>query len=187
MDLRTWILDDLHSLRARLDGAVLDVVPHDRRGDRVGGGISTTYVLWHLARHHDLAVNRVLRDRDELVEAWTPRLGVSHDLWRGLAEAEDVDLVAQLDHEAVDGYVLAVLDGTAAWLADAALSRLDRPVHAEPALHALGVPRDRFDWLYAMWEGRPAAFFVSWEAIGHGVSHLGELIATRNRMGLSPF
>ena len=49
------------------------------------------------------------------------------------------------------------------------------------------MPRDRFDWLYAMWEGKPAAFFVSWEAIGHGVSHLGELIATRNRMGLSPF
>ncbi len=38
-----------------------------------------------------------------------------------------------------------------------------------------------------MWEGKPASFFVSWEDIGHGLNHLGEMVSVRNRLGLSPF
>jgi hypothetical protein len=188
VDLRTWISDDIGSLRNRLDGGVLSVIPHDRRTERVdGGGIAPIYVLWHMARHQDVAVNRVLAHTDEVVEAWTDRLGVDTDLWRGLAEAEDGDLVEILDPEAVDGYMLAVLDRSAAWLADADLGDLDATAETDEALRGLGLPEDRFDWLYNMWRGKPRSFFLSWEAIGHGYNHLGELIAIRNRMGLSPF
>jgi hypothetical protein len=38
-----------------------------------------------------------------------------------------------------------------------------------------------------MWAGKPMSFFVRWEVIGHLANHTGEMIATRNRMGLSPF
>lgn len=193
MELRTWIVGDLVSLRQRLTHGVLERIPADRRAERAdGGGIAPTYVLWHLARHHDVAVNRVLRGVGEVVEGWTDRLGVADDLWRGLAEGEDADLVAQLDPEAVEGYTLAVLDGTRAWLDDADLSLLDHPpadpgLDTDGALAALGTPEDRMGWLYDMWRGRPASFFLSWEAIGHGYNHLGELTAIRNRLGLSPF
>ena len=188
MDLRTWISDDLASLRNRLDGGVLSVIPHDRRTERVdSGGIAPVYVLWHTARHQDVAVNRVLAGTAEVVEDWTDRLGVDTDLWRGLAEAEDTEMVDLLDPEAVDGYALAVIDHTAAWVADADLEGLDGPVETDAALSSLGLPEDRFDWLYNMWRGKPGSFFLSWEAVGHGYNHLGELISIRNRMGLSPF
>ena len=189
MELRTWIVGDLVSLRQRLAGGVLARIPLDRRAERVdGGGIAPTYILWHLARHHDVAVNRVLRGTDEVVADWTHRLGVASDLWRGLAEGEDTDLVDQLDPEAVEGYTLAVLDGTRAWLDEADLSILDgSELDTDTALAAIGTPEDRMDWLYDMWRGRPASFFLSWEAVGHGVNHLGELTSIRNRMGLSPF
>ena len=42
-------------------------------------------------------------------------------------------------------------------------------------------------WLYAMWSAKPASWFVQWEAIGHRVNHLGEMVSVRNRLGLSPF
>lgn len=193
MELRTWIVGDLVSLRQRLTGGVLARIPVDRRAERVdGGGIAPTYILWHLARHHDVAVNRILRGIDEVVADWTGRLGVTDDLWRGLAEGEDGELVEALDPEAVEGYVLAVLDETRSWLDEADLSLLDRPptdtgLDTDGALAALGAPEDRIGWLYDMWRGKPASFFLSWEAIGHGVNHLGELTAIRNRMGLSPF
>jgi hypothetical protein len=35
--------------------------------------------------------------------------------------------------------------------------------------------------------GQPAAFFVRWPVIGHAINHVGEMIATRNRIGLSPY
>jgi len=188
VDLRSWIIGDLASLRRRLDGGVLSIIPHDRRAERVdGGGIAATYVLWHLSRHHDVAVNRVVRGVGEVVDGWTERLGVTTDLWRGLAEGEDGELVDMLDPEAVDGYALAVIDETAAWMGVADLGLLEQRPDTDAALRALGAPQDRFGWLYDMWRGQEASFFVSWESVGHSINHLGELISIRNRMGLSPF
>ncbi len=50
-----------------------------------------------------------------------------------------------------------------------------------------GVAEEAAPWLFRMWDGKPASFFVSWEDIGHGLNHLGEMVSVRNRMGLSPF
>ena len=166
----------------------MSVIPHERRRERVdGGGVAPLYVLWHLSRHHDLAVNRVLRGQTELVEAWADRVGLADGLWRGLAEAEDSEVVELLDPEVVDGYASAVLDATIAWLDTAELGDLRAVPDSDAALAAGGVPEERFDWLYAVWSGKPRAFFLSWQAVGHGYNHLGELISIRNRMGLSPF
>jgi hypothetical protein len=189
VDLRAWILGDLRSLRDRLAGGVLDLVPPSRWTERVdGGGVAPAYVVWHLARHHDVAVNGVIRGADEVVHAWTDRLGVAADLWRGLAEGEDQDLVTSLDPEAVGRYALAVIEATAGWVDQtASLPDLDAVPDSGGALRRLGTPEERYGWLYAMWDGKPGAFFLGWEAIGHGVTHLGELVSIRNRMGLSPF
>lgn len=192
MDLRRWIAEDLASLRGRLDRGVLSIVPPDARRDHVdGGGIPAVYVLWHTARHHDVAVNGVLRGVDEVVVAHTGAVGVDTDMWRGLAEAEDTELVDVLDPEAVGVYALEVIDTTLGWVSDHDPSSLGELLDTVPdsaaALERLGTPTDRFDWLYGMWDAKPAAFFLSWEAIGHGVNHLGELISLRNRLGLSPF
>ena len=188
MDLRDWIIGDLKSLRAKLDGGVLGLIPPERRRERAdGGGIAPIYVLWHLARHHDVAVNGVLRGASEVVEGWTDRLGIDEDLWRGLAEGEDTELVGLLEPTAVGAYLLDVIGATAGWLADRGLPQMDQRPDAAAALEAIGTPPDRFDWLYSMWDGKPAAWFLQWSAVGHGFNHLGELVSIRNRLGLSPF
>ncbi len=188
MELREWIVSDLRSLRAKLAGGVLRLIPPQRRTERAdGGGIAPVYVLWHLARHHDVAVNGVLRHKPAVVDSWTERLGLNEDLWRGLAEGEDVDLVDILDPEAVGEYALAVIDSTADWLEGSGLPAMDDRPDTASALAEIGTPEDRFDWLYSMWDGKPAAWFLQWSAVGHGINHLGELISIRNRMGLSPF
>lgn len=188
MDVRAWIDNDLDSLAQRLANGVLSIIPANRMTERVdGGGVAAVYVAWHTARHHDVAVNVVLRGRGEVLDDWAERVGVTSDSWRGLAEAEDLDLVPRLDADAVGDYLLAVIESTRRWVADDDLAVLDTTPDSAAALERIGTPTDRFDWLYGMWAGKPAPFFVSWEAIGHGFNHLGELIAIRNRMGLSPF
>ena len=67
------------------------------------------------------------------------------------------------------------------------LAPLDTTPDSSSALESIGAPPDKFDWLYSMWEGQPAPWFLKWSAVGHGFSHLGELTSIRNRMGLSPF
>ena len=188
MDLRDWIIGDLKSLRAKLDGGILGLIPPERRRERAdGGGIAPVYVLWHLARHHDVAVNGVLRGAGAVVEGWTGRLGIDDDLWRGLAEGEDAELVDILEPEAVGAYALDVIEATVGWLADRGLPQMDQRPDTAAALEAIGTPPDRFDWLYSMWEGKPTAWFLQWSAVGHGFNHLGELVSIRNRLGLSPF
>jgi len=188
VDLRDWIVGDLKSLGAKLHGGVLERIPAERRRERAdGGGIAPVYVLWHLARHHDVAVNGVLRGIGAVVDGWTGRLGIDGGLWRGLAEGEDADLVDVLDPEAVGGYTLAVIQSTADWLDDRGLPPMDDRPDTASALAAIGTPEDRFDWLYSMWDGKPTAWFLQWSAVGHGINHLGELVSIRNRMGLSPF
>ncbi len=188
MSLRNWIISDLESLETRLANGVLAQIPLGRRGERLDDdGVSPTYALWHMSRHHDVAVNRMIRGSDEVIESWTERVGVGDDLWRGLAEAQDQGLVELLDPEGVDGYTYAVIEGTIDWLRTADLSILERVPDSAAALADLGTPEARFGWLFSMWEGKPASFFLQWEAVGHGYNHLGELMSLRNRMGLSPF
>ncbi len=188
MDLRTWITADLDSLGNRLSNGIFSVIPPGRMAERVdGGGVAPVYMVWHTARHHDVAVNGVLRGVAPVLDEWADRVGVVGDSWRGLAEAEDLDLVPQLDPESVNGYLMAVIGSTRSWVAEGDLSVLDTSPDSSSALAQIGTPADRFDWLYGMWSGKPGIFYLAWEAIGHGYNHLGELTAARNRMGLSPF
>lgn len=187
--LRTWVLDEMTSARGRLENGVIAAIPSTEMTVLAdGGGVPAGYALWHLARHHDAAVNGVLRARDQVVTGHLAALGIDDRLYRGLAEGADTDLVHQLDPEAVATYALATLDATIEWIrADAPLDDLDDVPDSTGALAAMGTPEDDFAWLYAMWSGKPRRWFLSWSAIGHVVTHTGELVGIRNRLGHSPF
>lgn len=187
MDVREWIRADLQAVRDRLERGVVQVIPAARAHERVAGGVAPVAVMWHTARHHDVAVHRIVRGAPEVLDDWAGRVGIAADTWRGLAEREDAELTASLDAEAVGAYLLDVFARSVAWLDAEPLPALDARPDAAGALDALGTPRDRFDWLYAMWDAKPVEFFLRWEAVGHGYNHLGELVAIRDAMGLSPF
>jgi hypothetical protein len=85
-------------------------------------------------------------------------------------------------------YVRHVHARTAAWLADVDLGLLDTLPAASSGLSELaGIERDDADWLHDMWTDKPVGWFVQWECIGHGHTHVGEMVSVRNRLGLSPF
>ncbi len=188
MDLCSWIASDLESLKMRLSGGVLQHIPLERRHERLNElTVAPTYALWHMSRHHDIAINLMLRDSQEVVVGWTERLGIDGDLWRGLAEGQDQELVDTLDPEAVEGYALDLISNTVDWLGSSDPGDLDRFPDTTAVLDSLETPHDRFGWLYNMWDGKSALFFLQWETVGHGYNHLGELMSIRNQMGLSPF
>ena len=189
MDLRGWILGDHHQLNTRLAEQVLAHVPAARQPEQVdGGGSSITSLLWHIARHHDLAVNLVVRRTALVLDEWRGRVGAAAmTAGAGLAEAEDRAITESLDPAAVVAYHDAVATTTAAWLAEMDLATLDEVPDAAAALTSAGVGADEYPWLHRMWDGKPVSFYIAWEDIGHGVTHVGEMVSIRNRMGLSPF
>jgi len=186
VDLSQWLVAQFEDTGARHRSQVLDGVPPGRRHERPGGGNSILWGGFHVARHADLALAVVsgagLEPLPELV-ALGP---VAASGGNGLQEAEQ-PWAQELPPQGVDAYLAGVVDRVLELLAGAGPDRLALEPDVPAALAHAGISPEGFGWLYNLWQAKPVAFFVRWPLIGHVTNHVGEMIATRNRMGLSPF
>jgi len=190
MDLQAWLLDAHTDLRRRLTGAVIDQVPTDRWSEQAdGGGSSVTWLLLHLARHQDLALTTVIRNKPPLYLAHAAALGLGDaSPSSGLGEREQPAVSVLVQPDALVAYVDSTFDSTRRWLQRLSVMALDVIPDTPRRLHtkALLDPGE-LDWLFGMWTSHTVDWFVQWPVLGHGQAHVGEAIAVRNRMGLSPF
>ena len=123
-----------------------------------------------------------------VLREWRGALGLGDlDPAVGLAEAEPAELTAALELEPLGAYLRTVHESTVVHLATLDTATLAATADGPAGLAAAGVDDAAVPWLYRMWDGKPAAWFLQWEAIGHRVNHLGEMVSVRNRLGLSPF
>jgi hypothetical protein len=185
MDLQRWLVDEFDDAVERLRGQVLQLVPAERRLERPGGGNSIVWACFHSARHSDLA-QAAMTGAGLVLDGWRDQLPGAVKSGGGMEEGEQ-PWADDLDPVLVDAYLGAVCDAGHRLLAGVAPDDLERVPDTSGALGRSGIDADAFGWLYRMWDGKPAAFLVRWPVIGHVANHTGEMIATRNRMGLSPF
>ena len=185
MDLSQWLVDEIDDIAARLRTQVLELVPPARRDERPGGGSPILWNTLHAARHASLALAVLSPQSWPERSAWMDALASKAGPGIGIEEAAP-PWADELSPEQVDGYLDDVLAGVRRFLAAAAVD-LDAVPDASGALIRAGIAPGEFGWLHRMWQGRPAAWLVRWPLLGHIGSHVGEMIATRNRMGLSPF
>ncbi len=190
MDLQAWLLDSHSDVRRRLFGSVVQHIPTSRWHEQVdGGGSSITWLLLHLARHQDLAIATVIRNKPPLFLAHASALGlVDAPLSSGIGESEQVEVSAAVPPEALAKYVIATFDATERWLRKVSAMSMAVVPDTRRRLHTKAqLDPNELDWLFGMWSGHTVDWFVQWPVIGHGQGHVGEAIAVRNRMGLSPF
>jgi hypothetical protein len=87
----------------------------------------------------------------------------------------------QLCPEKVDGCLDDVLAGARRFLVGPAIDLDAVPDVSSGLIHA-GIGPGEFGWLHRMWQDKPAAWLARWPLLGHIGSHVGEMIATRNRI-----
>jgi len=190
VDVHTWIVDDLESVRSKLTDSVLSVVPKQRWVEQVdNGGSSIAHLLLHMARHQDLALTTAIRNRPPLFTAHRGALGLEGARTSaGLEEREDPAVTAAVPHDSLLHYLDAVFAATRSWLATISTMALDTvPASSRRLESKAGLSVDEVPWLHKMWTDKPVWWFVQWPIVGHGHAHVGEAISVRNRMGLSPF
>jgi len=191
VELGAWLVDDLAAVRARFLNAIAAHVPEARWAERAdGGGSSIAALLLHVTVHQDLAVRTALGGQAPRFAAVAAGLGLDAGAspLASLQEAEDTELTRALDLAALQGYAAEVHNEVASALAQVTEEELEaRPPAGERLAAVGGVEYDDAPWLYAMWDGKPAAWFVRWELIGHAQGHVGEMISVRDRLGLRPF
>jgi hypothetical protein len=192
VDLRSWLLDAHRDMRARLDGAVLAKVPTERWTEQAdGGGSSITWLVLHLVRHHDLALNTAIRNRPPLFAQHVETLGLDPAVastGAGLTEREDHTVSAALRPDALVQYATAVFDATEQWLQRLSAMAMDSiPDSPRRLTRQAAIDPDEFGWLLSMWNGRAVHWLVQWPMLGHANAHIGEAVAVRNRLGYNPF
>jgi hypothetical protein len=188
VELRDWILSDLNGVAARFDAAVVAHVPVARWRDQPGGGSSIAALVFHTAWHADLALTTAVLGEPPRLDTWRDAIGVAaRPPYAGLGETEDPTLTALLDLEALTAYAAEVHAATVAWVESADLDAFDVVPPSNQRMTQAGIAEPEVPWLHGMWRGQPTSFFVRWEAVGHRVNHVGEMISVRSRLGLSPF
>jgi hypothetical protein len=188
MELSEWIVRAHGEVGTRLRSQVLSRVPYERWAERpCDRSASVGWLLWHATRHEDVAIHVVARGGQDVLSrhGWVERVGAAGFApGVGLSESEDRTAAVALVPAQLDAYADAVRAETSRWLATLDTAELERVPDAAAALASAGVDLEEYSWLRRMWEAKPVAFHVQWEATGHGYLHLGEMVHLRNELGL---
>ncbi|MFC5501432.1 hypothetical protein ACFPJ4_04160 [Lysinimonas soli] len=185
MDLSTWLVDELDDTVLRLSTQVLEIVPAEVRRERFPGGNSIDWAVFHVARHAALALRVAGHDpamSDSLLAGLDPSVTAPAS---GLHEVQQ-PFLEFIETPLLEAYALSVLDEVRAYLSHLDEATLEVAPDVAGGLRSAGIDEGEFGWLYSMWSAS-RGFLVRWPMIGHVTNHVGEMIATRNQLGLSPF
>jgi hypothetical protein len=164
---------------AGLEAAQLRCVP----GPRLN---SIVWLLWHMARCEDAAVNAVICDGDQVLDhGWRRDLRVDRaDIGTGMTAPEVAALSAAVDVDALLAYRLAVARQTRVALSTLDDQRLSAPAMASSQvqhLHDLGLFGPHAAHIPPFWSTKPLRWFL-WLPTGHCYAHLGEAVTVRSQL-----
>ena len=196
--LRFFLLQHghLHSLEGggtasyadRVFGGVTDDQMRARPADRVN---SLVWLLWHMARTEDAAVNLVVSSgRQVLEDDWARPMNIP---WRTIGSGMTGDEVAELtrraDVDAVRAYRSAVGRRTREVVAALRPDTWDEVVGLADTTRAAaaGALAPNATWVEGVghrpWQGHTRAAPLAGSAIRHNAVHLGGAVAVRSRQG----
>ncbi len=150
---------------------------------------SLAWLIWHVARTEDVAMNLLMAGRPQVLqeEDWPGRLKLTRsDIGTGAADEEVADISAKLDIPALLAYRMAVGRRTREIARTLRLEELAEPVPAGriDALLSAGTLLDNARGLAEFWRGKSKAYLLAMPATGHNLAHLGEAMSIRGRLGL---
>ena len=156
---------------------------------RPGPGLnSPVWLLWHMARTEDVAVNLVVAGGDQVLDdEWVRRMNVR---WRiigtGMTEDEVADMTAHADVAAVRAYRSAVGRRTREAVQALRPDAWDELVGEEDIKRAgaAGALRDWIEGRAYPWLGWSRADQLGSSALRHNTAHIGEAITIRGLAGL---
>ena len=196
MDLLTFFLRQHAAVHAS------DVSGHASLVERVFGGLdddqmrlrpgpdlnSLVWLLWHMARTEDAAVNPVVAARDQVLDdEWIRRMNVP---WRiigtGMTDGEVAEMTARADVTAVRAYRSAVGRRTREVVAALGADAWDEVIGVEDIRRgaARGAFRDWVEGATYPWLGWTRAEQLASSALRHNSAHIGEAVTIRSLAGL---
>lgn len=145
------------------------------------------WLLWHIARAEDSAINLLIADRPEVLDDdWCTRLNLARrDAGTGMTMDEVVDLSTRVNLEALAEYGSAVAERTASVVASLRPPDLHEVVSPHRVRHAVEqlVAEAKRAPLEDLWQGTPKGHFLVWLPLTHNYEHIGQAELIRSLLG----
>ena len=144
---------------------------------------SLAWLVWHMARCEDVAINVAIADRPQvLADGWAAKLGIDRDdIGTGMTAREVATLSEQIDLDALLAYRHAVGRQTREVIAAIDDADIEAPVDADRYRRA-AVLGEHAGWIDGFWEPWHGTDFL-FLATGHSYQHWGEAITVRSLGG----
>jgi len=195
VDLLAFFLKQHSAVHARDVGGRPSLVERvfelddDQMRLRPGPGLnSLVWLLWHMARTEDAAVNPVVGARDQVFDdGWARRMNVP---WRiigtGMTDDEVAEMTARADVAAVRAYRSAVGRRTQEVVAALPAVAWDEVIGVEDIRRgaAVGAFRDWVEGTPYPWLGWTRAEQLASSALRHNSAHIGEAVTIRSLAGI---
>ncbi len=146
---------------------------------------SIAWLVWHMARAEDTAVNRLVARRPPLISEseWPARLGVTRrDVGTAMTDDEVTDLSARIDLDGLRAYWRAVgertLDVVQA-LRPEQLDEVNEPEYVRQVCAEDGLFVEEAASVITYLEGKSKGLMLSQLALTHLFGHIGEARVTR--------
>jgi len=173
------------SLVERVFGGLSDEQMRMRPGPRLN---SLVWLLWHMARTEDAAVNPVVAARDQVLdEDWMRRMNVpQRTIGTGMTSDEVTAMSAHADIAAVRAYRSAVGRRTQEVVRALRPEAWDEIVEAPDIRRAAaaGAFRDWVEGVSYPWLGWTRAEQLASSALRHNSAHIGEAVTIRSIAGV---
>jgi hypothetical protein len=151
---------------------------------------SLVWLLWHMARVEDVAVNLVVAARAQVFDdGWADRMKIRRrDMGTGMTADEVHDLTTHADVAAVRAYRRAVGRRTREVIAELPLDAWDEILGvADNRRAAAAGAFSAAEWVegvgHAPWQGHTRGDQLGGSAIRHNAGHIGEAVTIRSLGG----
>ncbi len=148
---------------------------------------SLVWLLWHMARTEDVAVNLVVAGRDQILDdLWMRRMNVPWPIiGTGMTDDEVTEMTAGADVAAVRAYRSAVGIRTREVVRELHFDAWDEIVGDEDIKRAAvrGAFRDWVEGTKYPWLGWSRAAQLASSALRHNAAHIGEAVTIRGLAG----
>jgi hypothetical protein len=150
---------------------------------------SIVWLIWHIARTEDVAMNVLVAEGSQVIEdpTWLGRLNLKrHDIGAGMSGAEVTELSAQLPVDALLAYRIAVGRRTRDIVKTLTPAQADTKVNSDhiQQVFAKGALVQAGNFVAEYWYGKRKAFLLSMPATRHCYLHLQHARDVRKKLGM---
>jgi len=188
MNAIEMLIQQLDTVNIRLHHSAADLAPEELVARPLPGVNPIGFILWHMARSQDWAVNTALRDEPEVIKdpRWRDTSLAVPGIGTGFAPEEAGDVAGRVDLPTLLAYADAVHGDAVAWLRahddamldeipDAAAHDAPHPEYQTSGFRAEMDGGPEHDDAVGRKGGLPAWVYLTSVAVTHLHRHLGEV------------